>query len=114
MTILIAINDYCPPQIHRYETDDPVEAMSQFLRDWIAGDVSWDVSAYYGPNCTVDNPAFTPEFLESLLDDYDTYKVKNGVYIWTWWCITGIHGSDEHYVSAYVIPQVVDQVYETI
>lgn len=114
MTILIAMNDYCPPQIHRYETDDPVEAKSQFLRDWIAGDVSWDFAEYHGPSCRVDNPAFTPEFLQEILDDDDESVIQNGVHVWTWWCIKGIHGSDEHYVSAYVIPQVLDQVYDTV
>lgn len=112
MTILIAINDCCMPQIHRYETDDPVDAKNQFLRDWIAGDVSWDFFEYYGPSCAVSNPAFTPDFLESFLTEDDEYEIKDGVHVWTWWCITGIHGSDEHYVTAYVIPQVLDQVYD--
>lgn len=91
--------------IRRYDTDDPVQAKLSFIRDWINGEVQWRWFEFHGPECTVKVPAFTPEFLQDhCLDDEFSYRFESGVHIWEWECITGIHGSDEHIVTGYFVP----------
>ena len=98
-------------KIRRYDTDDPFEAKRLFIREWIEGKITWDHFEFYGPQCTVTVPAFSPEFLEDhcLSDESNegTYLgINEGVHVWEWLCITGIHGSDEHIVKGFFVPHL--------
>ena len=105
MITVIAIAEGGEAHIRRYDTDDVRDARNRFVQDWIDGNVPWEWWEYHGPHCTVDTPAFTPEFLkEHGFDDEPSPEKTEGVTIYTWWCITGIHGSDEHFVTGYFIP----------
>jgi hypothetical protein len=93
--------------IRRYSTDDPATAIRLFTLDWIEGRVQWHYFEFFGPGCTVDNPAFTPEFLREHCLDEQRYReptIIEGVHVWDWYCCTGIHGSDEHLVTGYFVP----------
>ena len=104
MFTVIAYSDAGETQIRRYAVDSFREAWELFMESWIAGEFTWEHFEYYGPNCTVENPAFTPEFLRrhDFGSDGDPI-VEEGVIIYTWWCITGRHGSDEHFVTGYFV-----------
>ncbi|MEP6944601.1 MAG: hypothetical protein ABJA02_01700 [Acidobacteriota bacterium] len=112
MTVLIVSNDYFQTHILRYDTDDSHVAKNLFLSDWSEGRIEWDSFEYYGPGCSVENPAFTPDFVRGLMPFDEPYEVIEKVHVWTWWCITGIHGSDEHYVTGYFVNHVVDMIYD--
>lgn len=105
MFVVIAIAEAGESHIRRYETDNARDARNRFVQDWIDEKVQWEWWEYYGPNCTVDNPAFTPDFLrqEGFHNEPAPEEIE-GVTIYTWWCITGNHGSDEHFVTGYFIP----------
>ena len=105
MITLIAINENGETHIRRYSTDSTREARDLFVHEWINGGITWLWWEYYGPHCTVDNPAFTPTFLtENGFDDEPAPLEDEGVIIYSWFCATGIHGSDEHFVTGYFVP----------
>jgi len=100
--------------IRRYNTPNPTEAKRQFIQDWIDGKVQWHWFEFHGPECTVEVPAFTPDFLrEHCLNDEFSFRVEEGVHIWEWYCCTGIHGSDEHIVTGYFIPHETNPNHES-
>lgn len=91
--------------IRRYQTDNPREARNKFVDEWIARTIVWEDFEFYGPNCSVENPAFTPDFLrQNGYEDEPAPVVENGVTIYEWFCATGPHGSDEHIVTGYFVP----------
>ena len=105
MITVIAFNDFLETIIKRYDVNDIKAARDLFVMDWINGVVEWDNFEYHGKGCTVDNPAFTPAFLEEHgFDDEPQPEIIEGVYIYTRWCIIADHGSDEHYVNGHFIP----------
>lgn len=104
MITAIVINEICEPQIRHYATDHPRVARDGFIQDWIEGKIVWEHSEFYGPNCTIENPAFSPAFLSKYgFEDEPPPLLENGVIVYTWTCITGGHGSDEHTVTGYFI-----------
>lgn len=115
MTVVIASGDSYQTVIRRYDTDDPFVAKRLFLTDWAEGSIQWDYFEYFGPSCTVANPAFPPVLVSAFIDEDDPGpEITEGVHTWTWWHVTGIHGSDEHYVVAHFIAPVVDFDYGVI
>ncbi len=102
MITVIASNDFYETVIRRYDVDEYQQARNLFVLDWIGGVIGWNNFEYYGEGCEVDNPAFTPEFLkEHGFDDEPPPQFIEGVCIYQWDCVTGIHGSDEHWVIGY-------------
>ena|SRR6266699_554093 len=105
MITAIVIDECGQVHIRRYDTDNPRDARNRFVNEWIAGGIVWEHFELYGPNCTVDNPAFTPAFLrEHGYEDEPPPLVEQGVTVYQWFCATGPHGSDEHIVVAYFVP----------
>jgi hypothetical protein len=105
MVTAIAVYSSGEAHIRRCDTDDPLEARRMFIQEWIDGKIEWHFFELFGPECTVDNPAFTPDFLrEAYLDSEYVYEIQRGADIWEWYCCTGIHGSDEHIVTGYFVP----------
>jgi hypothetical protein len=104
MITVIANNDFYETIIKKYDVNEFPKARNLFVWDWINSVFSWNNFEYFGTGCKVENPAFTPEFLKQHgFDDEPSPIFIEGVCIYSWFCITGIHGSDEHYVTAYFI-----------
>jgi len=104
MMTIILINESGEAHIRRYPVNDAQAARDCVVRDWIAGRIQWEWVEYHGPNCTVDNPAFTPEFLrENGYENEPPPVVQEGVTIYSWFCATGPNGSDEHFVTGYFV-----------
>lgn len=105
MITAIVIDQSGQSHIRRYDTSDPREARNRFVEEWMRGAVVWEYFEFFGPNCRVENPAFTPQFLRSHgFEDEPPPIVEQGVTIYTWFCATGLHGSDEHVVTGYFVP----------
>jgi hypothetical protein len=105
MITAIVVDQCGQSQIRRYDTDNPRVARNRFVQEWIAGGIVWEHFEFFGPNCRVENPAFAPEFLQKHgFEDEIPPLVHEGVTIYTWKCVTGPHGSDEHIVLGYFVP----------
>lgn len=104
MITVIANNDFYETVIKKYDVNLFWRARDLFVNDWISGVVGWNNVEYYGIGCEVENPAFTPDFLAKHgFDDDALPEFIEGVCVYQWNCITGIHGSDEHWVVGYFI-----------
>jgi hypothetical protein len=75
------------------------------MQEWSQCKIVWEEPEYFAPEKD-DQPAFTPEYVKNYRfeDDFREYPVEEGVTIYDVWCITGIHGSDEHFVQLYCVP----------
>lgn len=108
MITVIAVNDAGESRIRRYMVDDVKTARNSFVNEWIDGEIVWDYFEFYGPNCEVENPAFSPDFLRRAgFDDEPGPVREEGVTIYEWFCAVGPHGSDEHTVTGYFIPSTI-------
>ena len=113
MYAIVALSSGSENVLRVYDVNTPQEARDQFVKDWLGGVVTWEYYEFWNPKRPVAEEAsltsgcvFTPEFIrgggpEADIEDYDE---ATGIATFEWWCITGIHGSDEHFVSAYCIP----------
>ena len=90
--------------IRRYDTDDPKVARERFVEEWITRGIEWDDPQMDGPNCTVDNPAFTVEFLRQYEDEDQPELIEEGVSVQYWWCKRGPRFDDEIGVVGYFVP----------
>jgi hypothetical protein len=105
MMTAILINEAAESHVRRYPVEDVRAARDCIMRDWIDGLIQWKHFEYYGKNCTVETPAFSPGFLQQHgYEDEPRPIVEDGVTIYTWFCATGPHGSDEHCVTGYFVP----------
>ena len=103
MITAIITNDLMESHVRLYRTDEPAKAREVFMKDWIAGRIEWESTEFSGPNCRIQEGAFSPAFLMRLEGQTRPEPTRQqGVISYTWFC----EGSPErkaHYVSAHFV-----------